>query len=247
MSTWHLILYLKCSMLIYFMHSTSIACPAYLYIMAKVPSLWSSASLSMPDITLVEIKCRTTRCQSHFSVSEKLDLWECKFEGVELPRISDPKSKGVQDDDDESPKPATTPKSISTEMHWTRTLEMPAVGKSCTEFLEERQDLRVVRKIVRKGNIPSVASEEVDNQQGIPFIPGRGFRLKMWIPIPARLFLKKETRAFEIEAKVWIVPGAGARGYFDGANRTSEAGFVEAKTEMTVTHLRKERNMDFLY
>ncbi|RXW17498.1 hypothetical protein EST38_g8355 [Candolleomyces aberdarensis] len=229
---------------------TSIACPAYLYIMAKEPSLWSSASLSMPDITLVEIRCLTKRYQSHFSVSEKFDIWECKFEGVELPRISDPKSKGVEGDDD-SPKPATTPGSISTEMHWTRTLEMPAVGKCCNEFLEERGDLKVVRKVMRKANtVAPVGSEDPENgdhQQRVPFIPGRGFKLKMWIPIPARLFLKKETRAFEIEGKVWIVPGAGTRGYHEGAGRSGEAGFVEAKTEMTVTHLRKERNMDFLF
>ncbi|KAJ2913858.1 hypothetical protein MD484_g6571, partial [Candolleomyces efflorescens] len=230
---------------------TSIACPAYLYIMAKEPSLWSSASLSMPDITLVEIRCVTKRYQSHFSISEKCDVWECKFEGVELPRISDPKFKGVEGDDD-SPKPASTPGSISTEMYWTRTLEMPAVGKCCNEFLEKREDVKAVRKVVRKTNLgpaPPVSEdpESGDLQQRVPFVPGRGFKLKMWIPIPARLFLKKETRAFAIEAKVWIVPGAGLRGYHEGTGKSGEAGFVDAKTEMTVTHLRKERNMDFLY
>lgn len=57
----------------------------------------------------------------------------------------------------------------------------------------------------------------------------RGWYLKVWVPIPMHLFRKRETRTFVLRAYVWI-----------GDN---EGGFVESMEEMTVSHLRREREM----
>ncbi|KAF4604459.1 hypothetical protein EYR40_003233 [Pleurotus pulmonarius] len=56
----------------------------------------------------------------------------------------------------------------------------------------------------------------------------RGWVLRFWIPIPTYLFVKRETRSFVIESKVWLVDA-------DKALTTS--------AEMTISHLRREREM----
>lgn len=66
------------------------------------------------------------------------------------------------------------------------------------------------------------------DQGGFSF--GRtGWYLRVWVPVPLRLFVKRETRTFVLKACVWI--------------RSGENNVVEASHEVTVSHLRKEREM----
>lgn len=57
----------------------------------------------------------------------------------------------------------------------------------------------------------------------------RGWYLNIYVPIPAKLFVKKETRTFALRASVWI----------GDENEIP----VEGTGEITVSHLRKERDM----
>ncbi|KAF9461925.1 hypothetical protein BDZ94DRAFT_1322988 [Collybia nuda] len=57
----------------------------------------------------------------------------------------------------------------------------------------------------------------------------RGWYLNIYVPIPAGLFMKKETRTFILRTAIWI----GDEQEFP----------VEAAQEITVSHLRKEREM----
>jgi hypothetical protein len=84
----------------------------------------------------------------------------------------------------------------------------------------EPEWIRSYGKTIGKGGNP--------NERGIS-IGKRGWYLKIWVPIPMKLFVKRETRAFVLRVCVWI-------GGDDG-------DFVESKGEMTVSHLRKEREM----
>jgi len=71
--------------------------------------------------------------------------------------------------------------------------------------------------------------------------------MKFWIPIPAHLFLRKETRIFEIDAEVFITPKNNVSGVVDFVQMAES---VSARAEMTVSHLRTEReldNMDVFY
>ncbi|KAF4584851.1 hypothetical protein EYR40_001667 [Pleurotus pulmonarius] len=56
----------------------------------------------------------------------------------------------------------------------------------------------------------------------------RGWVLRFWIPIPTHLFVKRETRSFVIESKVWLV---------------DEDKALTTSAEMTISHLRREREM----
>ncbi|KAF8899441.1 hypothetical protein BD779DRAFT_1488897 [Infundibulicybe gibba] len=58
----------------------------------------------------------------------------------------------------------------------------------------------------------------------------RGWYLKIWIPIPTRLFVKRETRAFTVRAAVTI-----------GEGGVGEGEPVMGEAEMSVSHLRTER------
>lgn len=57
----------------------------------------------------------------------------------------------------------------------------------------------------------------------------RGWCLNIYVPIPAKLFVKKETRTFILRASVWV-----------GDEKEIPVGAAE---EITVSHLRKEREM----
>ena len=120
---------------------------------------------------------------------------------------------------------------ISLEGKWTRTFGLPGVG-GC--------------EIQRKR---SGSSTHTDPSS----VPARGWYLKFWIPIPTRLFLKRETRMFQIRAQIWMVdqeeekPDRFETGFEAVDNEWGRDGGVsslETKTEMTVSHLRKERDMD---
>ncbi|KDQ31604.1 hypothetical protein PLEOSDRAFT_1111869 [Pleurotus ostreatus PC15] len=63
----------------------------------------------------------------------------------------------------------------------------------------------------------------------------RGWVLRFWIPIPTHLFVKRETRSFVIEAKVWLADDARELPHADKA--------LAATAEMTISHLRRAREM----
>jgi hypothetical protein len=84
----------------------------------------------------------------------------------------------------------------------------------------EPEWVRSYGKTIGKGRNP--------NERGIG-IGKRGWYLKIWVPIPMNLFRKRETRTFLLRACVWIGDDKG--------------DFVETMEEMTVSHLRREREM----
>jgi len=74
-------------------------------------------------------------------------------------------------------------------------------------------------------------------------VNGRGWYLKIWIPVPSHLFMKRETRIFEIRASVWMM-GDEERGLSGMDSEGDEEYFpLLADAEMTVSHLRYEREM----
>ncbi|CAA7265036.1 unnamed protein product [Cyclocybe aegerita] len=80
----------------------------------------------------------------------------------------------------------------------------------------------------------------------------QGWYLRIWIPIPTRLFAKRETRVFRIHARVWMM-GDEERVLALDRYDDEEAGVLgrqqhdarplDASTAMTVSHLRSEREM----
>ncbi|KAF5332859.1 hypothetical protein D9611_005396 [Ephemerocybe angulata] len=224
--------------------NSDIPCQVYLYIMAKNPSIWDGTPLSMPDVTLIDIECRTKSGPPRFSDRQSdFDHWQCRFDGSEIP--SNPGRSEV---------PFVPSGTISIENVWDRVYSLPTVGKACDVNIVNRVAIPS-QGLVTRNTIPSGLSnllfssspsaEERSLQQSgleaaksvVPQISGRGWRLRFWVPVPAHLFLKKETRIFAVSAKVYMVPDGAGGGDID-------YGFIASRTEMTVSHLRSEREMD---
>jgi hypothetical protein len=69
-----------------------------------------------------------------------------------------------------------------------------------------------------------------------------GWYLRFWAPIPVSLFAKTETRTFRIEARVRL------RSWMDdyemlNDGALSDFDILSAQGDMSVSHLRKEREM----
>lgn len=198
----------------------------------------------MPDVTLIDIECRTKSGPPRFSDRQSdFDHWQCRFDGSEIP--SNPGRSEV---------PFVPSGTISIENVWDRVYSLPTVGKACDVNIVNRVAIPS-QGLVTRNTIPSGLSnllfssspsaEERSLQQSgleaaksvVPQISGRGWRLRFWVPVPAHLFLKKETRIFAVSAKVYMVPDGAGGGDID-------YGFIASRTEMTVSHLRSEREMD---
>ncbi|PPR02743.1 hypothetical protein CVT26_009454 [Gymnopilus dilepis] len=74
----------------------------------------------------------------------------------------------------------------------------------------------------------------------------RGWYQKIWVPIPTRLFEKRETRIFHLHARVWMM-GDEQRVLLLDENEAGDVYPLITDTEMTVSHLRKEREMEHWY
>jgi hypothetical protein len=105
--------------------------------------------------------------------------------------------------------------SISLEGQWVRTYAKPGV--------EGGSRSRVLR---RGDDVPKF----------------RGWYLKFWVPIPTRLFEKRESRTFYIHARTWMI-GDEQRVLSLDENEVGQVYPLVADAEMTVSHLRKEREM----
>ncbi|KAF9528142.1 hypothetical protein CPB83DRAFT_894628 [Crepidotus variabilis] len=100
----------------------------------------------------------------------------------------------------------------------------------------------------------------------------RGWYLKFWIPVPTRLFVKRETRLFNIQAQVWMMGDEEKEekglkrgntvldrfeigmeevekwlGSAEPEEDEQDALPLTAQTQMTVSHLRREREMSRSY
>jgi hypothetical protein len=202
------------------------ACPLFLCLMAKNPRLWTGTSISLPDVSLVDIRCDDLPVPSTMSVYDPNIEYavQCTVpqnrpwnRGLPPYSSSDKQQTGVPFNID--------PKEITLEGKWERTYTSPNK--------QSHSQTQIFRIAHRPG--------EEDGTMN-----GRGWYLKFWIPVPARLFLKRETRVFEIRASVWMMSMKGEErvlNMMDSEKEADEDFPLIAETEMTVSHLRRERDM----
>lgn len=217
-----------------------IACAAVLHLTPKDPARWDATPLSMPDVSLMDIQCNVV-VPSSTSAHDPNASYHTQFKGAEIGRTST-----------DCP-PKVTPDSITVEGRWVRASshpptdakkkDDPSSGKtkhksrsSLAQALGIDLDLDIIPE-------PSKEQQELS----------RGWFLKIWIPIPTRLFVKKETRVFKVVAKVWMMGDEDLDfTYLDAQVDREEGGTSEdgldkdtlplvAVGEMTVSHLRGER------
>ncbi|KAM6498882.1 hypothetical protein JOM56_006830 [Amanita muscaria] len=113
---------------------------------------------------------------------------------------------------------------------------------------------------LRKGRKHGAGEDAKQGKEGQEEKGKRGFSIRAWIPVPASLFLNKETCTFRVEARVGIEDpfSLGVRrfgrhgvrwdiGHFDDESRPSNVvcngRMLEASAEVTVSHLHSEKEM----
>lgn len=219
------------------------ACPIFLCLMAKDPRLWAGTPISLPDVSLIDIRCDDLPVPSTMSAYDPSTEYgiQCTVpqnrgwnRGLPAPYSSSQQS---------SIPFIVHHKEITIEGKWERTYTKPRLQGNHNNTNNNNNNnnnngqTRILRIADRDGGN---TSETTTN--------GRGWYLKVWIPIPARLFLKRETRVFEIRARVWMMMGEKERGS-DALNLMESEGEEDfplvAKAEMTVSHLRREREMGY--
>ena len=184
--------------------------------MAKDPDRWTGTPIALPDFSLIDIRCD------------------------DLPV---PSSMSVYDPSIEYAVQCTVP--------WNRSLPPPYSSSKNTEFpfVVDYNEIniegiweRTYTKPKMEGQTPifHIADRigDVDGTRN-----ARGWYLKIWIPIPAKLFLKRETRIFEVRASVWMTRVEERVLNIMDSEKEEEDFPLIAEAEMTVSHLRKEREM----
>lgn len=210
--------------------------------MAKDPRIWTGTSISPPDVNLIDIRC------DDLPVPSSMSVYDPSIEyGI---RCTVPQKKAWDRPSFSSSHMRKTlplvidPEEITIDGKWERTCTQPkvAAGRGQTTRIPRIGDAAAARNNNNNNNNNN-RSGNGDNAHETTTLAGRGWYLKFWIPIPARLFVKRETRAFEIKASVWmmsdeerVLSGMDLEGEEDDFPLVAEAG-------MTVSHLRREREM----
>ena len=188
--------------------------------MAKDPRLWAGTPISLPDFSLIDIRCDDLPVPSPMSVYDPSIEYavHCTVPWNRnlLPHSSSKNSKKTH-----SPL-VVNHEEITIEGKWERTYTKPKMeGQTRVLHIGDTGDEDGTRN-------------------------ARGWYLKIWIPIPARLFMKRETRIFEIRASVWMMRvEERVLNVMDSekAGEDEEDFPLIAEAEMTVSHLRREREM----
>jgi hypothetical protein len=193
--------------------------------MAKDPSLWTGTPISPPDFSLIDIRCDDLPVPSSMSVYDPSIEYEVQ--------CTVPWNRNL-------PPPYTSPSKfpfnvnhneITIEGKWERTYTKPKIENQTPIF----------RIADRDGEDLSAAGDGTRRGKN-----ALGWYLKIWIPIPARLFMKRETRIFEIRAGVWMMRRVEER-VMDSEKKEEGEGEEDfpliAEAEMSVSHLKMEREM----
>ncbi|KAF8971931.1 hypothetical protein BDZ97DRAFT_1913807 [Flammula alnicola] len=204
--------------------SSHIACPALLCLMAKDAYPWSGMPLALPDVTHIDIRCEDLPLPSRMSIYDPSQEYGTRYVGSKIGTAKDDLNALV-----DTEPPAIGFGDITIEGKWVRTYSRPGVEGSG------------LSRVVRRGDVAS-AYASASNPIG-PRAHARGWHLKFWIPIPTRLFVKRETRVFNIDARIWMM-GDEERALSLDENTDGRVYPLIAHSQMSVSHLRTAREMD---
>ena len=194
--------------------------------MMKDPHRWTGSPISLPDFNVIDIRCDDLPVPSSMSVYDPSIEYAVKCSvpwNRSLPQASPPLYPSPRKHEAESPF-IVDPKEITIEGKWERTYTKPKMEDQTPIFQIPDRD----------GDVDGTRT-------------ARGWYLKIWIPIPARLFMKRETRIFEIRASVWMTRGeehfSNMMDLKEEEEEEEEDSHLIVEAEMTVSHLRSEREM----
>ena len=190
--------------------------------MAKDARAWSGMPLALPDVSLLDIRCNDVPVHTRMTVYDPNQEYYTHYMGPH------PTPTGNQDGPDtlgDTRPPVMARDRITFQGHWTRTYLQPV--------LEGGGGARVLRR----GEIAHAFARAAGSADA------RGWYLKFWIPLPTRLFAKRETKIFRIDARAWMM-GDEERVLSLDENQDGRVAPLIADAQMTVSHLRTPREMD---
>lgn len=186
--------------------------------MANDPHRWTGTPIALPDFSLIDIRC------DDLPVPSSMSVYDPSIEYAVQCTV--PWNRSLPPPYSSSKKPGSPftvdHKEITIEGKWERTYTKPKMeGQTPIFHITDRNG-------------------DADGTRN-----ARGWYLKIWIPIPARLFMKRETRIFEVRASVWMTRAEEhVLNMMDSEKEEEEEDFpLIAEAEMTVSHLRREREM----
>lgn len=207
-------------------HSSHIAIPGILCLMAKDAPSWTGMPLALPDVSFIDIHCNSIPVRVRMTSYNPSQEYSTQYQG---PHLSSPGVKDGPDTISDTRPPSMSHDRITLERHWIRTYSRPGVDGSGRA------------RIVRRGEIADAYARAAS---GAGFgTDARGWYLKFWIPLPTRLFVKRETRMFQLDARVWMM-GDEERALSLDENADGRVAPLVADAQMTVSHLRAPREMD---
>lgn len=216
---------LKCELKLSALFSANVAFPVMLCIMAKDPQRWSGKPLSLPDVSLIDIRCEDSPFPSTMSRYDPHNEYATFYTGSKTGTANDDLISGYRPQSGKG----ISQSGITLDGKWVRTYTKPGVESNGRTRVHRRDGLSALMGNNEYGGAATV----------------RGWYLQFWIPIPTRLFEKRETRAFNINARVWMM-GDEQRVLSLDKNGDGQVFPLLADAEMTISHLRKEREMDHL-
>lgn len=211
-----------------FVFSAHFACPALLCLMAKDAYTWSGLPLALPDVTLIDIRCEDHLLPSRKSMYDPNDEYSTQYTGG--------KTGTANDDLNTTVETKIGQHGIRIEGKWIRTYAKPGVEGLGRARVDRRGDISNLNTHAKRQNYDA-ATMAMDGAYA------RGWYLKVWIPIPTRLFVKRETKMFNINARIFMMGDEGRVLSLDG-NEDGVAYALHADAQMTVSHLRSRREMD---
>jgi len=208
-----------------------IICPAQLHLQLKNPIAWSQVSteLTMPEIYVIDIVCDNDFVPSVLAHHDPDNTFSVKYEGSKVHSSSDSKksSKKKKSAFKQTPVPSS----------------MNPKSGVCVDFDWENL----------YANSNATAADMVESYSS----DGRylkGWFTNFWVPVPTRLFEKKESRSFALSTEVWFyrdqggVESGNGKGGGGGGKRSKKKddeldGVFGSQTVMTISHLCSEREM----
>ncbi|TFK68848.1 hypothetical protein BDN72DRAFT_841325 [Pluteus cervinus] len=211
-------------------------CPAQIHVLLKHPLQWNqlSGDISMPEIYALDLACNNDAVPSILAKRDPDHDFSVRYTGSRA--TSESESRRPSRKKKSTRRPGSTPPTM-----------VPKRG-ICIDFDWE------------KLYSPSGSWEDSGSYSN----DGRymkGWFTDIWIPIPTRLFAKKETRTFTISSEIWFHrdanathggSGRGGRGGSGSGGRSKKRdvdeelepdGVFGSEKIMTVSHLWKEREM----
>ncbi|TFK42232.1 hypothetical protein BDQ12DRAFT_663467 [Crucibulum laeve] len=184
-------------------------CSARLFLVAKDKSLWSYISHLNPKIEILNLSC--------LGIPTPTAFYDQDPDADHIVRYSGAVTKYQKD----FPTSVSPERGIHIDSDWHLTFDVP------TTVAEQQAKAA--------GIIYEMQLELLEAENGLA--DGCGWFLNFWILIPMRLFLKRETRAFDVQVTLSMKSPGPNDQHINGDS------IILTSMEMTILHLRKEREM----